>query len=429
MGIVSTLNVLARDRPHVVMGQKAKKPSKGAVKKEKEVEVPEVEEEAYVYPIWATAILWIARISAIMWILREAYTIRLYAINNYGRVIHEFDPWFNFRATQYLADNGYEKFFHWFDYMSWYPLGRPVGTTIYPGMQMTSVTIWKVMNATGFPMSLNDVCCFVPAWFGVVATTFLGLLTHECSGSINSGIFAAGIMAIIPAHIMRSVGGGYDNESIAVSAMCITFYFWCRSLRHYDASKGSWMIGAVAGVAHIYMAAVWGGYVFVINLIGLHAGMLALQFAFRKDFNETLHRSYSLFYIIGTIGATRVPVVGWTPVKSLEQMMPMLVFVGMQVLAYVEIQRKKDNLNFSQVLALRVSTPSQWVRSELSSSLFCSLPATSDLCHLVFVACLSSTHAQATLSSTLSLSTNLLMLARTGAFFTIATTWHHSVSS
>jgi len=24
----------------------------------------------------------------------------------YGRVIHEFDPWFNFRATQYLVDNG-----------------------------------------------------------------------------------------------------------------------------------------------------------------------------------------------------------------------------------------------------------------------------------------------------------------------------------
>merc|ERR1719149_73129 len=89
-----------------------------------------------------------------------AFDIRMYAINIYGRVIHEFDPWFNFRATQYLADNGLYKFFHWFDYMVWYPLGRPVGTTIYPGMQMTSVTIWKVMNATGFPMSLNDVCCF-----------------------------------------------------------------------------------------------------------------------------------------------------------------------------------------------------------------------------------------------------------------------------
>merc|ERR1712216_1048198 len=198
---------------------------KGTPKKEVQEEEPVVVEEEYVYPIWATILVWIARVVAIMWILREAYTIRLYAIINYGKVIHEFDPWFNFRATQYLADNGLEKFFHWFDYMSWYPLGRPVGTTIYPGMQITSVTIWNVMNAAGFPISLNDVCCYVPAWFGVVATSFLGLLTTECTGSINSGIFAAAIMSIIPAHIMRSVGGGYDNESIAISAMCITFYF------------------------------------------------------------------------------------------------------------------------------------------------------------------------------------------------------------
>ena len=42
------------------------------------------------------------------------------------------DPWFNFRATQYLADNGWKKFTTWFDHMSWYPLGRPVGSTIYP---------------------------------------------------------------------------------------------------------------------------------------------------------------------------------------------------------------------------------------------------------------------------------------------------------
>ena len=75
--------------------------------------------------------------------LSSAYYIRMYAINDYGPIIHEFDPWFNFRATQYYADNGWEKFFTWFDYMSWYPLGRPVGSTIYPGMQITSVWIWR----------------------------------------------------------------------------------------------------------------------------------------------------------------------------------------------------------------------------------------------------------------------------------------------
>ena len=35
------------------------------------------------------------------------------AHTRYGRVIHEFDPWFNFRATQYLVDNGYDKFSTW----------------------------------------------------------------------------------------------------------------------------------------------------------------------------------------------------------------------------------------------------------------------------------------------------------------------------
>ena len=27
-----------------------------------------------------------------------------------GRVIHEFDPWFNYRATEFMAANGWDKF-------------------------------------------------------------------------------------------------------------------------------------------------------------------------------------------------------------------------------------------------------------------------------------------------------------------------------
>ena len=42
--------------------------------------------------------------------LYKSYTIRLYAVEVYGRVIHEFDPWFNYRATEYMAANGWDKF-------------------------------------------------------------------------------------------------------------------------------------------------------------------------------------------------------------------------------------------------------------------------------------------------------------------------------
>jgi dolichyl-diphosphooligosaccharide--protein glycosyltransferase len=266
-----------------------------------------------------------------------AYDIRLYAIKTYGRLIHEFDPWFNFHATRYLFENGMEKFFKWFDHTAWYPLGRPVGTTIYPGMQLTSVGLYYVLEAIGLPMSLNDICVFVPSWFGALATVMTGFLAAECSRSKSARPAAALVMAIIPAHIMRSVGGGYDNESIAVTAMATTFYFWCRSLR----DNGSWPYGIVAGLAHIYMVAAWGGYVFVINMIGVSAAALMMvdifiprgwqKFLFSDlNFENTL-KAYTCLFIVGTAGAVQVPVVGWTPIKSMEQIGPLLVFCAYQV--------------------------------------------------------------------------------------------------
>ena len=55
--------------------------------------------------------------------------------------------------------------------------------------------------------------------------------------------------------------------------------------------------------------------------------------------------------MIGTLGAIRVPPVGMQPLKSLEQMLPLAVFLGMQLLEYVEIQRRKRRLTFLQVWA------------------------------------------------------------------------------
>jgi len=195
-------------------------------------------------------------------------------------------------------------------------------------------------------MSLNDVCCYVPAWFGVVATLLLGMLTYECSGNANAATIACVIMSMIPAHIMRSVGGGYDNESIAVTAMLLTFYLWCRSLR----SDKSWPIGLLAGLAYIYMVAAWGGYIFVLNMVGFSAIMLV----FIGRFSPKLHHSYSLFYAIGTLGAIQIPVVGLTPLRSLEQLGPMGVFFILQLLYICEIQRKRYNMNSSQLFKYRL---------------------------------------------------------------------------
>ena len=66
---------------------------------------------------------------------------RLFSIVRYESIIHEFDPWFNYRATMYLVKNGWYEFINWFDETAWYPLGRNVGGTVYPGIMVTSATI------------------------------------------------------------------------------------------------------------------------------------------------------------------------------------------------------------------------------------------------------------------------------------------------
>ena len=292
----------------------------------KQDEKPAPPKEPTNYPALAGRVATLLISCYIMWTaMKQAYFIRLFAINTYGRVIHEFDPWFNFRATQYLLDNGWTRFFQWFDYMSWYPLGRPVGTTIYPGMQILSVGIYHALRAAhpalgasyatlakllfgdqytkkdNKPVSINDVCVFVPAWCGSLATVLLALLTAECTGSALAGAAGSLVMAIVPAHIMRSVAGGFDNESVAISAMLLTFALWVRATRgaagcgaagwtraeHDGAARGHALWGALAGLGYTCMVASWGGFIFVTNLIALHAFVLVCLGRFGKP----LHRA------------------------------------------------------------------------------------------------------------------------------------------
>jgi dolichyl-diphosphooligosaccharide--protein glycosyltransferase len=284
--------------------------------------------------------------TALLIALFAAVNIRLHAVTNYGRVIHEFDPWFNFRATQYLVDNGWEKFSTWYDEGVWYPLGRPVGTTVYPGMMLTASAIYHGAQHFGLGWTINDVCVFIPAGFAIFTCLATFGLTYEAYRSKIAAVIATGIMAIIPAHLMRSVAGGYDNESVAVFAIVMTFFLWTRSLRN----DSSWPFAFITAISYTYMVAAWGAYTFVLNMIGVHAAVLILS----GRFSLRLYIAYSIFYFFGTIGALQVQIVGWQPLQSAEQLGPMGVFLGMQVLFVLEKIRVQQKMTDAEFNAFRL---------------------------------------------------------------------------
>ncbi|KAJ1677213.1 oligosaccharyl transferase stt3 subunit, partial [Spiromyces aspiralis] len=66
-----------------------------------------------------------------------AFGSRLFSVIRFESVIHEFDPWFNYRVTRNLVRDGFYEFWNWYDKTAWYPLGRAVGPTLYPGLMAT----------------------------------------------------------------------------------------------------------------------------------------------------------------------------------------------------------------------------------------------------------------------------------------------------
>ena len=76
-----------------------------------------------------------------IWILWPLYYVTLFTFKNpqimfvwsrFESVIHEFDPYFNYRTTKYLAEKGFYSFHNWFDDRAWW----------VPGVALNNAQAW-----------------------------------------------------------------------------------------------------------------------------------------------------------------------------------------------------------------------------------------------------------------------------------------------
>jgi len=261
---------------------------------------------------------------ALAWL--AGFSSRLFAVIRFESIIHEFDPWFNYRATAYMVKHGYYDFLNWFDERAWYPLGRIVGGTVYPGLMLTSGSIHYMLSLLNIPVHIRDVCVFLAPLFSGLTAISTYFLTKEL-WSQGAGLFAACFIAIVPGYISRSVAGSYDNEGIAIFALMFTYYLWIKAVK-----TGSVYWGAWTALAYFYMVSAWGGYVFIINLIPLHVFVLLLM----GRFSERIYVAYNSFFIMGLICSMQIPFVGFQPVKTSEHMASAGVFALLQAVAFIK---------------------------------------------------------------------------------------------
>ncbi|CAD5214730.1 unnamed protein product [Bursaphelenchus okinawaensis] len=270
-------------------------------------------------------------ILSLAWIV--GFASRLFAIVRFESIIHEFDPWFNYRATAYMVENGFYKFLNWFDERAWYPLGRIVGGTVFPGLMVTSGFIHNILDNLNFPVHIREVCVFLAPFFSGLTAIATYFLTKEV-WSAGAGLFAACFIAIAPGYTSRSVAGSYDNEGIAIFALQFTYFLWLRSVR-----TGSVFWAVLTALSYFYMVSAWGGYVFIINLIPLHALVLILI----GRYSNRLYVAFTVFYCLGELLAMQVPFVGFQPVKTSEHMAAFGVFGLLQLVGILKYMQNRIN--------------------------------------------------------------------------------------
>mmetsp|Transcript_23191 Transcript_23191/g.41087 ORF Transcript_23191/g.41087 Transcript_23191/m.41087 type:complete len:533 (+) Transcript_23191:148-1746(+) len=249
-----------------------------------------------------------------------AFSIRLISVLKYESVIHEFDPYFNYRSTIMLIKNGVYDFWNWFDWESWHPLGRVVGGTVYPGLMMTAAAMYRISEFITAHISLRDICVFTGPFFSgltvMVAYNFGKLVRNT-----ETGLMAALLMSIVPGYISRSVAGSFDNEAVSIFALLFSFYLWCRAVK-----LGTISASAAAAFGYFYMAASWGAYVFISNLIALYVIVMVIS----GRYSRRLYVAYSTFWALGSILAMQVRFISSNHIMSTELLSFNSIFLAMQ---------------------------------------------------------------------------------------------------
>ena len=203
-----------------------------------------------------------------------SFTLRIIPLE-YGFELTEFDPFFNYRATQFMVENGLPAYLEWHDDLTWHPYGRDISATSQVMLHTSTATLYQIF---GLGSSLYDFTIIFPVVASSLTTIVIFALVRTIGGT-TAGLFASLFFAVSPIIILRGSIGWFKSEPLGLFYGLLAVYLLLSAIKS-DKGKISFAKVVAAGILLAFGLASWGGAQFFILPIGLF--FLVLPFL-RKD--------------------------------------------------------------------------------------------------------------------------------------------------
>jgi len=183
---------------------------------------------------------------------------------DYGWELHEFDPFFNYRATQYIVENGIDEYLQWNDDLSWYPTGRNVSDTSQVMLHLTAAaTYWIFGGGT----DLYDFTILFPVVFGSLTCIVIFAVVRVIGGT-TAGLLSAIFFSISLPIIMRGQIGWFKSEPLGIFFGLVGVYLFLSGIYSKN-NKISFLRLVGAGIFIGFGMSAWGGDQFFIIPLGI----------------------------------------------------------------------------------------------------------------------------------------------------------------
>ncbi len=253
-------------------------------------------------------------IAAVAIVAVVAVLIRMLPLQ-YGAYLTAFDPLFQFRATEYVVENGYAAWWTWHDTLSWYPMGRDIPTTAYPGIPFTAAFLYGIAKIFISNLTVLDVALYYPIFMAVLTIIAIYFLGKEISGS-PVGIFAALFMAISPAYIRRSSFGFFDTENIGIFAIVLTSLFFLRANDDKNNIEKKIVYSVLSGLSLGLIYASWGAAKYMSGLLLLYMLLIVAT----EKYSTKYLISYSFTIGLGFLVVSLTPRLGPNTLMGMDSL-------------------------------------------------------------------------------------------------------------